>query len=158
MPDRRRFSDSMPALDDITNSDWDLLNGEQRSDLLRRRHAQVIDVLRLTVDGVHEIAAKLSDDLGPLLAANTAATARTEAKVDANVKSHAEMAEKLQILVERSASALALWDDVRGTRGLLGRFGSFCKDTAPFVVIGAIVYGGWQAFTAWVQAGFPGLK
>lgn len=142
----RRFSDTMPALEEISDSNWDRLNGEERSDLLRRRHAQVIEVLRLNVDAVHHVSKRIDEDIGPLLAANTAATARTEAKVDESVAD-------LKILIDRTARPLAAWRDLEGTGNFIAWFGGFLKNAAWIVLLAAAA----NSFIDWARSGFPGF-
>jgi hypothetical protein len=148
----RRFDDTQPALepiDQIRDSNWNKLTEGEKADLLRRREVKVLEHLEHLVEGQVAARTHIIDVMSPMLEANTAATARTEAKVDASEA-------KLDELLERTAKPLALWKDIEGTTGLIGRVATFLKDSAWVAVPVAMVLGGWQAVVAWMKAGFPG--
>ena len=149
--DGRRFDDSVPQLDPITESHWDRLNGEERADLLRRRHAQVIEALGWNVDATRRVAKQVDESVMPLLKTNTEATTRIDEIV-------LESKKALDLLVERTEKPLAIWQDWQGATGLVGRLASLLKDLAPLALAAGAMYGGWQALSAWAHFGFPGLK
>jgi hypothetical protein len=150
MTDRKRFTDTLPPLDPITESHWDRLNGEERADLLRRRHAQVVEALTWNVDATRLVSKQVDEAVMPMLEANTAATARTEAKVETSDK-------KLDLLVERTERPLAAWQNLEGTGNVISAIGSFLKGAAWITVPGAMLFGAGKAFMAWADAGFPGM-
>jgi hypothetical protein len=150
MTDGRRFTDTLPPLDPITESHWDRLNGEERADLLRRRHQQVVDVLQWNVDATRLVSKQVDEAVMPMLEANTAATARTESKVETSDK-------KLDLLVSRTEKPLAAWQNLEGTGNVISAIGSFVKGAAWIAIPGAMLVGAGKAFLAWADAGFPGL-
>lgn len=157
MPDKTpRFSETLPPLDPITESHWDRLNGEERADLLRRRHQQVVEALSWNVEATREVSKQVDESVMPMLEANTAATSRTEAKVDASVLAIGKSDEKLDLLIKRTDKPLAIWQDWEGATSLVGRLASVLKDLAPIALALGACFGAWQAILAWGRAGFPG--
>ncbi len=153
MPDTPRFSDTLPPLDPITESHWDRLNGEERADLLRRRHQQVIVALSWNVDATRLVSRQVEESVMPMLEANTAATARTEAAVETAAKAIEKSDAKLDLLVQRTDKPLAAWRNLEGTSNLITWVGGFLKNAAWIVVgVGAVT-----GLIEWARSGFPGI-
>lgn len=157
MPDGRRFDDSIPQLDPITESHWDRLNGEERADLLRRRHAQVISVLSWNVDATRMVVKRVDEAVMPMLEANTAATARTETKVEEAAIAAEKRDAKLDLLVQRTDRPLAAWQNLEGTSNIIGWIGTSLKNVAWVVLPLGMLAGGAKAFWEWAKLGFPGV-
>lgn len=161
----RRFDDTLPPLDPlepIRDSSWDKLDEAGKAELLRRhydtmlqRHQAIMDIqgmirdrvveqgaeVKANAEATRKLALKVDDEVQPLLIMNTAATARTEAKVDG--------------LTKNTEALLKFWTEASGTANMVGRVASLGKSLMWFAIpLGACVTA-WHAFQAWLKAGMP---